>query len=190
VRYKIKLVAASYLPAITVALPHVQRITAEAAKKNAGKSTAAAAALEDATGLHAGRSYPFHIALSNPLYDQITVRLSVSRMHVSTAPPKEGTTADKHRRPPFVVSLPNGSFPVTAYAEDWEYDEDDEDEEMYGLDDEDGLHSGRSGKDAESRGKVRTVGVLERRANVTVVGGEVIIGKEAQGQVKVRFAGL
>ncbi|KAF9562592.1 dynactin p62 [Agrocybe pediades] len=185
VRYKIKLVAASYLPAITVALPHVQRIQAEAAKKNVGKTTAAiSAAQEDAAGIHAGRTYPFHIALSNPLYDQITVNLYVSRVNLSAAPSKEGTASDKQRRPPFIVSLPSGSFPVTAYAEDWEYDDDDEDEEMYGLDDDDGFHGGGRGTKETDKAKVRTVGVLERRANVTVVGGEVVIGKEAQGQLK------
>jgi hypothetical protein len=35
-------------------------------------------------------------------------------------------------------------------------------------------------------GKSKTVGVLEKKANVTLIGGEVVIGKEARGNVKAR----
>jgi hypothetical protein len=35
-------------------------------------------------------------------------------------------------------------------------------------------------------GKAKTVGVLEKKANTTYIGGEVVIGKEAKGDVKVR----
>ena len=45
---------------------------------------------------------------------------------------------------------------------------------------------GASGRDGGAKGKVKTVGVLERRANVTKVGGEVVISKEGNGAVKVR----
>ncbi|KAG1748565.1 dynactin p62 family-domain-containing protein [Suillus lakei] len=96
----------------------------------------------NAGAMMAGKSYPFHLALTNPLYDPIQVRLSVQRMHVTAA--TDGTAPEKARRTPFAVSLPTSSFP----------------------------------------GKVKTVGVLEKRANVTVVGGEVVIGKEARGHVK------
>ncbi|KAF8964421.1 dynactin subunit 4 [Flammula alnicola] len=182
VRYKIKLVAANYLPAISVALPHAQRSTAEAAKRSLGKSTSAA--VDDdkssASDMHAGKTYPFHLALSNPLYDPIQVRLSVQRMHVSTAPAKEGASHEKARRPPFAISLPNSPFSVAAFAEAWEYEDD---EDMFGVDDGD-EPGGRGGRETDGRGKVRTVGVLEKRANVTLVGGEVVIGKEARGNVK------
>ncbi|PPQ92843.1 hypothetical protein CVT25_004331 [Psilocybe cyanescens] len=177
VRYKIKLVAANYLPAITVSLPHAQRLTSDAAKKSLGKSISAVVDDGSAGAMHAGKTYPFHLALSNPLYDQITVRLSVQRMHISTAPVKESGTPEKARRPPFAISLPNSSFSVAAYAEAWEYEDEDD---MFG-DDDDGV--GRL-KETDSRGKARTVGVLEKRANVTLVGGEVVIGKEARGNVK------
>ncbi|KAF9533076.1 dynactin subunit 4 [Crepidotus variabilis] len=184
VRYKIKLVAATYLPAITASLPHAQRHTAELAKKSLGKSTSAANDDEKnaASDMHAGKTYLFQLALSNPLYDPIQVRLSVQRMHVSTAAAKEGASStEKARRPPFAVSLPTSTFSVAAYAEAWEYDDDDE---MFGLDDDDDL-LGRGGRDLEGRsGKAKTVGVLEKRANTTLVGGEVVIGKEARGNVK------
>ena len=132
VRYKIKLVAANYLPAITVSLPHAQRQTAEAAKRSLCKSTSTA--LEEDKSLfdmHAGKMYLFHLALSNPLYDPIQVRLSVQRMHVSAA--KDGSVlGEKARRPPFAVSLPTSTFSVAAFAEAWEYEDD---EDMFGVED-------------------------------------------------------
>ncbi len=181
VRYKIKLVAANYLPAITVSLPHSQHSTAEAAKRSLGKSTSAAND-EDKSPLdmHAGKTYPFHLSLSNPLYDPIQVRLSVQRMHVPSTVSK--TTSDKARRPPFAVSLPTSSFSVAAFAEAWEYEDD---EDMFGIDNEDDF-LGRDGREGDGRvGRSKTVGVLEKRANVTVIGGEIVIGKEATGDVKV-----
>ena len=132
--------------------------------------------------MHAGKTYPFHLALTNPLYDPISVRLSVQRMHVSTV--TSDGVQEKTRRPPFAVSLPTSSFPIAAFAEAWEYEDD---EDMFGVEDEgEGLSVGRSGRDG--KGKVKTVGVLERRANVTMVGGEVVIGKEAKGSVKVNLS--
>ena len=180
-RYKIKLVAANYLPAITVALPHAQQLVAEAAKHSLGKSTATATDERNPlSDMHAGKTYPFHLALSNPLYDPIQVRLSVQRMHVSTAPPKEGGLPEKARRPPFAVSLPTSPFPVAAFAEAWEYEDD---EDMFGVDGDEAI--GQGGKESDAKSRNRTVGVLEKRANVTLVGGEVVIGKEARGTVKV-----
>src|SRR5580765_4010294 len=68
VRYKIKLVAANYLPAITVSLPHAQRYTAEVAKRSLGKSTSAVVDEDKSpSDMHAGKTYLFHLALSNPL---------------------------------------------------------------------------------------------------------------------------
>lgn len=189
VRYKIKLVAANYLPAITVALPHTQQAQLDIAKRTLSKSTSepdrgAVAPVQ----MHAGKTYPFHLALTNPLYDPIQVRLSVQRMHVSNVTPSaEGGPPEKARRPPFAVSLPTSSFPIAAFAEAWEYEDD---EDMFGVEDGDGDGfrvgtTGRGGRENDGKGKTKTVGVLEKRANVTVVGGEVVIGKEARGAVKV-----
>lgn len=176
VRYKIKLVAANYLPAMTAALPHTQG--ADATRRPQAKVPSTSDD-RNAGAMTAGKSYPFHLALTNPLYDPIQVRLSVQRMHVTAV--TDSTAPEKARRTPFAVSLPTSSFPVAAFAEAWEYDDDDE---MFGLeDDELGLELGRT-RDKDGKGKVKTVGVLEKRANVTVVGGEVVIGKEARGHVK------
>lgn len=174
VRYKIKLVAANYLPAISVSLPHMQ--AALAMLRRSGRPSAAP---QDATML-AGKTYPFHLSFTNPLYDPIQVRLHVQRALPPTSPNAPPET-EKARRPPFAVTLPSGAFPIAAFAEAWEYDDD---EDMFGLDDDD--FDGRAGARDARGGKARTVGVLERRANVTVVGGEVVISKEARGDVKVR----
>ncbi|KAJ3555435.1 hypothetical protein NP233_g12207 [Leucocoprinus birnbaumii] len=124
VRYKIKLVAANYLPAINVVLPHLQKptFTSDAARRALMKISPQS--IDDGTtpqGLVAGKTYPFHLALTNPLYDPIQVRLSVQRVHVMATGPSE-----KARRPPFAISLPTSPFPIAAFAEAWEY-EDDED---------------------------------------------------------------
>lgn len=129
----------------------------------------------------AGKTYPFHLALTNPLYDPIQVRLSVQRMHVAVGS-SDGTPSEKALRPPFAVSLPTSSFSVAAFAEAWEYEDD---EDMFGVGGgEFGDAGGKVPREKEGRGRTKTVGVLEKRANVTVVGGEVVIGKEARGGVK------
>ncbi|KAJ7451630.1 dynactin p62 family-domain-containing protein [Mycena latifolia] len=171
VRYKIKLEAAN----------------PDTAKRTLGKSTGAAVDDERGTaGMHAGKTYPFHLALANPLYDPIQVRLTVQRVHASATTGASSSSSsaspEKARRPPFAVSLPSGSFPIAAEA--WEY-EDDEDDDMFGLDDDEFGIAGRvAGREKDSRGKLKMVGVLDKKANVTVVGGEVVIGKEARGNVK------
>ncbi|KAJ7039514.1 dynactin p62 family-domain-containing protein [Mycena alexandri] len=188
VRYKIKLVASNYLPAITAALPHqLEAANADTAKRTLSKSTAAPPDDDRGAGggIHAGKTYPFHLALTNPLYDPIQVRLTVQRVHAPAASSSGRASPEKARRPPFAVSLPSSSFTIAAFAEAWEY-EDDEDDDMFGLDDDDefGIAGRVAGRDKDSRGKVKMVGVLEKKANVTVVGGEVVIGKEARGNVK------
>ncbi|KAF8635917.1 hypothetical protein AX15_000094 [Amanita polypyramis BW_CC] len=181
VRYKIKLVAANYLPAITVALPHTFP-TPETVKRALAKASSAAAANDRSNiALHPGETYAFHLALTNPLYDPIQVRLATPRVHATSS----NATQEKARRPPFGVSLPTSTFTVAAFAEAWEYDED---EEMYWTDEEEfgGAAPSRGSRDKEGKTKAKTkaVGVLEKRANTTIVGGEVIIGKEARGRLK------
>jgi dynactin-4 len=145
-----------------------------------------------------GRTYPFHLILANPLYDPISVRLSVQRSFPvpTQAPATADPTAQAQpqapaRRPPYAISLPTAAFSIAAFAEAWEY-EDEDDEEMF--DDDDlglglGLGSrtpGKAGLKREgSKSKTKTVGVLERKANTTKIGGEVVVSKEGKGAVKV-----
>lgn len=165
-------------------------ISAEAAKQRPGNTVKASLALDDGDvrgGLQAGKTYPFHMALANPLYDPIQVRLSVQRMHVAPAASSgENNAKAAPRRPPFAISIPTTPFSVAPFAEAWEYEDDDED--MFGsLDDDDELEARLSGREIKKdiKTKSKTVGVLEKRANVTVIGGEVSLGKEARGDVKV-----
>lgn len=161
--------AANYLPAINISIPSLIEVKRLGQKEDDRAPP----------GIMAGKTYPFHLALTNPLYDPIQVRLSAQRMHVSAA---SADSTEKAKRPPFAVSLPTSTFGIAAFADAWEYDDD---EEMFGVDDEDEL-DGRGGRDRDgAKSKTRTVGVLEKRANVTIVGGEVTIGKEAKGNIKV-----
>jgi len=159
VRYKIKLTATAFLPAMSVTVPAPTTVAGDGTPQ-----------------FHAGRTFPFRLAFTNPMYEPITVTLAVQR-----APMLKG-------RPPFAVSLPSPPFTVSAYAEAWEYEDDDD---MMEDDDIDALLAGGVGspreRERESRAsrKPKTVGVLERKANTTVVGGELVIGKEGRGDVKV-----
>jgi dynactin 4 len=140
-----------------------------------------------------GRTYPFVLSFTNPMYDPIHIRLNVLRSPLpttATATDEPGTAQREKRRPPFAITLPTHTFSVAAYAEAWEYDEDDDDgmvEDEYAdlVDGRKRAPTSTSSSTTRS-GKVKTVGVLERKANTTYIGGEVVIGKEAQGDVKVR----
>lgn len=140
-----------------------------------------------------GRTYPFVLSFTNPMYDPIQIRLNVLRPPLpttTTAPTDEPDTAQpEKRRPPFAITLPAFTFSVAAFAEAWEYDDEDEDDM---IEDEhadlvdDRRHAPVSSRTAPGRGgKVKTVGVLEKKANTTYIGGEVVIGKEAKGDAKV-----
>lgn len=181
VRFKIKLVAANYIPAMTVAFPPSPDSIRQ---RGAGTKQAPTEDTSGAGGLHAGGTFPFHLALTNPLYDPIHVRLAVQRQvpQPSSAPAPAGSP-EKARRPPFAVSLPQSAFPIAAFAEAWEFEDD---EDMFGGDDDElgGLDREKGG----AGGKGKAVGVLERRANVTVVSGEVVVGRDAKGPVKVSCA--
>jgi dynactin-4 len=100
-----------------------------------------------------------------------------------TSPPQE------KRRPPFAITLPTFTFSVAAFAEAWEYDDEDEDdviEEEYADLVDDRRQTSTLSRAAPGRGgKAKTVGVLEKKANTTYIGGEVVIGKEAEGDLKV-----
>ncbi|EJD45766.1 dynactin p62 [Auricularia subglabra TFB-10046 SS5] len=165
VRYKIKLTSSSFLPAIAVSVPPVP---------NAPKR--AAVGDDDAVHFNAGKTYPFKLAFTNPMYEAITVTLTVQR-----APMLRG-------RPPFAISLPSPPFPVSAYAEAWEYEDEDEDmadEDIDALLAGAGVGSPAQYAPRETKPKKpKTVGVLERKANTTVVGGELVIGKEGKGDAK------
>ncbi|CAE6472393.1 unnamed protein product [Rhizoctonia solani] len=159
VRYKIKLMASNYLPSLE-------------------------ASLSSSTGvsrLVQGRSCPFSITITNPLYDSIQVRLQ----------PYNPATYPNVNRPGFHITLPQGFLSVAAFAEAWEYDEDDEDMEqdqmvLDALEGGAGLADAvKAGTDGRShRGKSATIGVLEKRANMIRIGGEVAVSRDGNGDIK------
>ena len=138
-----------------------------------------------------GRTYPFVLSFTNPMYDPIHIRLNVLRSPLPTttaAAEEPGTVQQEKRRPPFAITLPTHTFSVAAFAEAWEYDDEDEDmvEDEYADLGDDRRQASTSTSGGTTRGgKVKTVGVLERKANTTYIGGEVVVGKEAQGDLKV-----
>lgn len=158
---------------------------------------------EDGGAMVAGKTYAFHLSFTNPLYDPIQIRLKKAQTMLVLPAEGEAASAGGARRAPFVVTLPTAAFAVAAFAEAWEYEdeeEEEEDEDMFGID-EDEMdvdefdvggrgRGGRSMRGGSAAGRNKTVGVLERRANVTVIGGEVMLTKEAKGRVKVRSACL
>jgi len=170
-------VAANYVPSITVHVPMPQptiptRRTATQKEDDSSGSSR--------ISLLAGKTYPFQLAFTNPLYDPIQVRLVIQRQHAPSSVSDDPFGGDKPRRLPYTVTLPSSAFSIAAFAEAWEYEDD---EEMYGIDDDDLLGLSPV-KDRGPKGKMKTVGVLEKRANMTVVGGEVILGREARGDIK------
>ena len=141
-----------------------------------------------------GRTYPFVLSFTNPMYDPIQIRLNVLRSPLptaTTAAPTDdpGTAQQEKRRPPFAITLPTHSFSVAAFAEAWEYEDEDEDgmvEDEHADLVDDRRQASASSRTAPTRGgKAKTVGVLERKTNTTYIGGEVVIGKEAKGDIKV-----
>jgi dynactin-4 len=116
--------------------------------------------------LRQGRSYLYELAFTNPLYEPIEVSLSAA------APTADASAANKSMTAPWAVNLQAPSFPISAFAEAWEYEDDEAEEE--------GDDGGRSG------GKKRLApGIVERKANRTTVALELHIGRETVGPVKV-----
>jgi len=192
-RYKIKLVAANYLPSVTIyrrppasigsRLSAIAAGTASGLRRTArtatGRSTNDPSAAEDEP-LRPGRTYTFELSLTNPLYEPIQVRLGVARPGANKIVEEGQTPAP----PPFAVNLPSPSFPISAYAEDWEY-EDDEDailREEAG-DENEGGESGIGGSPKKKRRG--GPGIVERRMNRTTVAMDVAIGRDVVGPLRV-----
>lgn len=163
VRYKIKLMASTYIPSLEASLSPIAGVPQR---------------------LTPGRSSPFSITITNPLYDSIQVRFQ----------PYNPATYPNVNRPSFHVTLPQAFLPVAAFAEAWEYDEDDEDMEQDQMV-LDALEGGAGLADAVKmgadgrigpRGKSGTIGVLEKRANMIRVGGEIAVSRDGSGEVKVQ----
>ena len=123
------------------------------------------------TVLYAGKTYPIRLSFSNPMYDSINIQLSVQR-HPSSK-----------TKPGFAVTLPTGGIPVGAFQETWEYEDEDEvlpDLIVPGIENAPIVTA-----DRDAKGRIKTIGIVEKKANLATIAGEVLIGKECQGDIKV-----
>ncbi|GAA5959858.1 hypothetical protein JCM3765_000622 [Sporobolomyces pararoseus] len=197
-RYKIKLVAANYLPSVTIYRRPPASIGSRLSAIAAGTASGLRRTARTATGrssndpsssieeepLRPGRTYTFEISLTNPLYEPIQVRLGVARPGANKVV-DEGQTPPP---PPFAVNLPTSSFPISAFAEDWEY-EDDEDAILREdtLEEEEG-GGGESGIGGSPKKKRRSApGIVERRMNRTTIAMEVAIGRDVVGPLRANM---
>lgn len=203
-RFKIKLVAANYLPSVTVyrrpppsigsRLSAIAAGTASGLRRTtrtgagrAGESSSTAAGAAEEEPLRPGRTYTFELSLTNPLYDPIHVRLAVARPSSNAKPPpfavaEEDQAPPPPPPPPFAVNLPSTQFPISAYAEDWEYEDD---EEAVLREDEADEEVGGDGA-SPSKKKRRAPGIVERRMNRTTVAMDVAVHRDTVGPLRVR----
>lgn len=178
-RFKIKLVASNYLPSIELLRrpPPLlgSRFAAIAASGGASaKRPLKAAPVSEDEPLRPGRTYTFELSFTNPLYEAIHVRLAIARPAPLVPLLVDADPSALPASPPYAVNLPSPSFPISAFAEVWEYD--DEAERLL-----------REGMD-EGEGRKRKVlpGVVERKANRTTVMMEVAIARDTVGPIRVR----
>lgn len=184
-RFKIKVVASNYLPsielyrrppptagsrlnAIASGSSGIKRTTRTAI----GRSINDATPLADSDPLRPGRTYTYELSFVNPLYEPIQVKLAVAR----PLPARATTALGFPPSVPYAVNLPSNSFPIAAFAEDWEYAED--------------LKKQQRNEEADESKKKRAKmlpGVVDSRANQTTVMVEVSVAKDTVGPLQVGF---
>ncbi|WAR52519.1 hypothetical protein PtB15_1B961 [Puccinia triticina] len=140
IRFKIKLIASNYLPLIEL---HRKRMTSTKLgtdRLTSGISAARKSAAAGRTGTAAGsnpllgrvgetpdevirpdRKYHFEMTFVNPLYEPINVRLSIPK-----PAPVPSSVEGEPDQTPYSVQLLASEFTIAAFAEVWEYDEEDE----------------------------------------------------------------
>lgn len=182
-RFKIKLVASNYLPAIDVYRRAPTTIgsrlggSSASSRRPANRSTGSALLKDDIEPLRPGRTYTFDLGFANPLYEPIHVRLAIARPRATVKQGEDGPGS-----PPYAVNLPTAYFPIAAYAEEWEYEMDEDD----GVEDESG--EGDSGVGLSRRSKLVSKygpGIVERKMNKTTVMLEVAVARDAVGPLGV-----
>ncbi|GAA5870312.1 hypothetical protein JCM3774_004638 [Rhodotorula dairenensis] len=190
VRFKIKLVAANYLPHITIYRRPPASIGSRFSSIGASGAgrRAAGSAFDDSPGdeepLRPGRTYTYELSFVNPLYEPIHVRLAVAR------PGAHKLLAEGEPAPPpsFAAQLPTSTFPVAAYAEDWEFEEEaeaepDADDSIAFAEEGAAGGNGRASPTKRSR-RGGGAGIVERRMNRTTVAMDVAIARDAAGLLK------
>ncbi|CED84481.1 Dynactin, subunit p62 [Phaffia rhodozyma] len=210
-RFKIKLLAASYIPTVEVSRkigggrsasklgvrPGRASMTAESSSTSgAGAGTSAIVGSDNE--LHRGGNYAFHLAFTNPLFDPIQVHLEV--IHPSFPSPRS-SSSDSSSQPyisPYLISLPISTFPVSAFIDPWEYGA--EDSSSSGSDEVDRIldRNVLGGEESEAsrrkrsslqrsgliaRDREREKGFIWKKGNMTKVGLDVQLGQDVVGDI-------
>ncbi|ORX36318.1 dynactin subunit 4 [Kockovaella imperatae] len=204
VRFKIKMVALNYLPAVEIGRRRRRQDKGpgstpmapeeiEQRQRERRRTKAKAGDEEDEEmdkALERGAVYVYQLAFTNPLYDPIQIRLT------QPYPPKDAPPINHH------VHIPTQHFTVSALKEAWAYDEDDEDDDLPGLEGASEVPSDEGvstvGGTLGRRNRISTLGTtssglrekrargetgVEKKANMTKVLLEVEVLPDAKGDV-------
>jgi dynactin-4 len=227
-RFKIKLMALNYLPEIQIQLPApaaVSSMMTSAEERRRGSTLLASrkggsSTRIDEENLQPGRSYLFEASFTNPLDDAMTVQLHIAK-HAgnSSAASQESSQSSgspskvSTSRADWTVTPTASSFPIGAFNEVWELDE--EDSELLksvskgsaaksateanlndGIDDVDELDdefdedgglrkSSRADVELQREAKRKGDGIIKKKGHETTIGLELLLSREAVGDVEV-----
>lgn len=211
-KYKIRLLALNHLPDIQVRLPS-RTTSLEERRRNGTLSNLNRRrhAPIGADSLQAGRTYLFEASFFNPLDEPLTIKLHLASPaptpNALHTPVNSPAKRDSVRRP-WSVTPTASSFPVGPFNAVWELEEEDNellnptghstgnaessDSEVDDSDDDidmlaDDREHKRSRVDLKGsrEGRKRVHGILRRKGHETVIGIELVVGKEAQGDIEV-----
>ncbi|WWC87726.1 uncharacterized protein L201_002618 [Kwoniella dendrophila CBS 6074] len=176
VRMKIKMVASNYLPLVEIgrrrrrlpsndisespdqmSVQDMEKQRRERRRTRGGNPVREEDELMD-TPFKAGETYSFQIALTNPLYDPIQIRLTLPHQ------PKKAPKTD------FSVIIPTPHFTINALKDAWAYEEDDEsDDYLMGGSGIGGLEAGFSEEGTTTTGTGTNTGTLSRKSKLTIL---------------------
>ncbi|POW08446.1 hypothetical protein PSTT_07525 [Puccinia striiformis] len=207
IRFKIKLIASNYLPLIELQRKRIATSTKLGTDRlTSGISAAHKSAAAGRTGTTAGsnpllgrvgdapdeiirpdRKYQFEMTFVNPLYEPINVRLTIS-----PPAPVRSTVEGEPDQVPYNVQLLASEFTIAAFAEVWEYDEEDEAEgganeennEQKEADDSSGIKRNRLstfGIPDSVRRRTLQTNVVTKKANRTTILVEAKTSKQFVG---------
>ncbi|KAM0787561.1 hypothetical protein ACM66B_003631 [Microbotryomycetes sp. NB124-2] len=213
-RFKIKLVAQNYLPLVQIcrkspALLGSRLSAIAAASSSSGTigrrssivpttTTAVAGSTSiDDEPLRPGRTYTFEVTFTNPLYELIQVKLAIAEPESTSTTTTTSAVVDESERddgtaslssPPFAVNLPTSFFEVSAFAEEWEYEQDYDAMDLDPPAPAEGCGGGENDQEGMRKRPSRFgLGVLERKMNSTRIAMDVIVAKHAVGPLKANM---
>ncbi|UZJ52752.1 hypothetical protein CBS101457_002072 [Exobasidium rhododendri] len=220
-RYKIKLMALNYLPELQIRPPTTASmiLNKNTAEDNRRRSSIMSSRRREAgergdeENLHPGRSYLFEASFLNPLDDAMTVKLHIAKQAGNvdgTHTSDSDLRADENTLPDYTLMPTTSAFPISAFSEVWELDEEDNDlfESVSkapqprkmgdGVDDLDDLDDdleedlandlehkrSRTGVSDKRERKRKGDGIIKRKGHETTIGLELALGREASGEIE------